>query len=78
MPKNGITDLVTLNLSKMEKRFIVLPDSISLDEMMQVKGGITETTPNEEEEITIRCEPGPAISCNPGNAVGKRPGKQTP
>ncbi|MBD5309508.1 MAG: hypothetical protein HDS10_03670 [Bacteroides sp.] len=58
----------------MKKLSFFLPDSISLVEMMQVKGGVGELTSTNEkdDEIVIRCEPGPAVSCNPGNAVGKK------
>lgn len=61
-------------LYQMKKLSFFLPDSISLVEMMQVKGGVGELTSTNEkdDEIVIRCEPGPAVSCNPGNAVGKK------
>lgn len=59
---------------QMKKYSIFLPESISLAEMMQVKGGACDlaTTTEKDDEIVIRCEPGPAVSCNPGNAVGKK------
>lgn len=71
--ENRHLGLINLILFGMDKHFIVLPDSISLEEMMQVKGGLSNLTATTEtnDDIVIRCEPGPAVSCSPGNAVGK-------
>lgn len=71
--ENRHPGLINIILIYMDKHFIVLPESISLAEMMQVKGGLSNpsTTTEANDDIIIRCEPGPAVSCNPGNAVGK-------
>lgn len=60
-------------LYQMKRLLILLPESISLAEMMQVKGGVCDLTSTNEkdDDIVIRCEPGPAVSCIPGNAVGR-------
>lgn len=54
----------------MKKQLNFLPEIISLEDMMEVKGGITDPS-TSSDDIIIRCEPGPAVSCNPGNAVSK-------
>lgn len=58
----------------MEKASMNLPSAINLAGMLEIKGGLGFTS-NEEDpnnsDITIRCEPGPAVSCSPGNAIGR-------
>jgi len=56
----------------MKKISILLPDAVSIEEMLSVRGGISSlsTTTESDDKITIECKPGPAVSCNPGNAVG--------
>lgn len=55
----------------MLKLSALLPDAVSIEEMMSVKGGISDLAINTEtdDKITIECKPGPAVSCNPGSAV---------
>ncbi|MBD5309511.1 MAG: hypothetical protein HDS10_03685 [Bacteroides sp.] len=55
----------------MLKLSVLLPETVSIEEMMSVKGGISDLDINTEAEdkLTIECKPGPAVSCYPGSAV---------
>lgn len=57
----------------MKKISNMLPDVISFEEMLSVRGGLGLKTNVEDPDdiIVIECKPGPAVSCHPGNAVGK-------
>lgn len=56
----------------MKKISVLLPETISIQEMMSVRGGISNlsTPADTDDNITIECKPGPAVSCHPGNAIG--------
>lgn len=55
----------------MLKLSVLLPDTVSIEEMLSVKGGISDLAINTEadDDIIIECKPGPAVSCYPGSAV---------
>ena len=47
----------------MKKISILLPDAVSIEEMLSVRGGISSlsTTTESDDKITIECKPGPAV-----------------
>lgn len=51
----------------MSKISLTLPNHLTIEEMLGIKGGAEEIKNNDE--LVIECKPGPAVSCSPGNAV---------